>query len=131
MKNMKIPRNTVIQYIRKNRKPCGVIVALKTDNGYVTGHSLFHKKDAANKHFVKKEALQIAIGRAQVLIDNANAEGKKRYTKTRPAEIPASVGKVFDSFIERCNTYYKCSGPDLSLVPQTAVRTLSRYCSNS
>lgn len=91
--DVKIPKHTVIQYVRnKKRIPCGVIVAVKTPEGFAFGYSLCNKKKDL---FNKRTALKIAIGRA--------------ISKTNENCLPSSISKIASRFTERCNKYYKVS----------------------
>jgi hypothetical protein len=104
-----IPRYSVIQYVRnKKRIPYGVIVAIKNnDGGFNIGYSLCNKKD----RFTKKMALEIAIGRAEIISPSYTASNAiwistsdgVNYDTNRPHEIK----KMIDGFVERCKKYYK------------------------
>ena len=56
-----IPKNSIVKYIRKNKTPIGVMVAIKTADGFRFGYSLCNRKDKFNKEM----ALKIAFGRAE------------------------------------------------------------------
>ena len=65
MKDYYIPKHTVIQYVRdKKGIPYGVVVAIKSENGFDIGYSLCRKND----RFSKDMALKIAIGRAELSV---------------------------------------------------------------
>jgi hypothetical protein len=86
---MSLPKYTIVQYIRdKNRIPTGVLVAVKSLEGYNIGYSLCSKYD----RFEKKMALRIAVGRAN-FGDNST--------------MPYAVAKSMPSFLDRCKKYYK------------------------
>lgn len=88
MKDYTIPKHTVIQYVRDKKKiPYGVVVAIKSDNGFRIGYSLCSKKD----RFSKDMALKIALGRVM---------GESTH-------IPHSVRKMIPAFTDRCKKYYK------------------------
>lgn len=84
-----IPKNSIVKYIRKNKTPIGVMVAIKTIDGFRFGYSLCNRKDKFNKEM----ALKIAFGRA---------ESHENYES-----IPHIIAKNYDEFIDRCNRYYK------------------------
>lgn len=89
-----IPKHTVIQYIRSNKKiPYGVLVAIKTEDGFRVGWSLCRKED----RFSKTRALDIAIGRAQTASGDI----------WNPPSNPHSVYKMLPKFYDRCMKYYK------------------------
>lgn len=91
MKDYTIPKHTVIQYVRdKKNVPYGVIVAVKTDDGFGIGYSLCNKKD----RFSKDMALKIAIGRAEIKNEEVRV-------------LPHPVARMVASFTERCKKYYK------------------------
>jgi hypothetical protein len=92
MENVTIPQHSVIQYIRsKNNLPSGVLVAIKSENGFRIGYSLCNKKDRFNKSM----ALKIAMGRAE-------------FGMTYPTtSTPHPVRKMFPAFLDRCKKYYK------------------------
>jgi hypothetical protein len=86
---MNLPKYTIVQYVRdKNRIPRGVLVAVKSPEGYNIGYSLCSKYD----RFEKRMALNIAIGRAN-FVDNSN--------------MPYAISKSLPQFIDRCKRYYK------------------------
>jgi hypothetical protein len=86
---MNLPKYTIVQYVRdKNRIPRGVLVAVKSPEGYNIGYSLCSKYD----RFEKRMALNIAIGRAN-FGDNSN--------------MPYAISKSLPQFIDRCKRYYK------------------------
>jgi len=95
MENVTIPQHSVIQYVR-NRKniPHGVLVAIKTDEGFSIGYSLCNKKDRFNKRM----ALKIALGRAEW-----SGDPEERV----PDPLPHPVRKIIPLFWERCKKYYK------------------------
>jgi hypothetical protein len=100
MKNS-IPKNSVIKYIRKfkSKTPYGVLVATKNqEGGYNLGYSLCNKKDRFNKEM----ALKIAFGRTE-------NEDLQKALRNKGTCVPHNVIKNIDSFIERCNRYYKCN----------------------
>jgi hypothetical protein len=84
-----IPKNSIVKYIRKNKTPIGVMVAIKTADGFRFGYSLCNRKDKFNKEM----ALKIAFGRA---------ESHENYEV-----VPHVIAKNHDEFIDRCNRYYK------------------------
>lgn len=108
-----IPKHTVIQYVRnKKRVPYGVIVAVKTDEGFSMGYSLCNKKD----RFEKKMALKIALGRALWGNGVANKSQNKphfckenglTYDNWETVQPPHDVRKMIPTFVNRCNKYYK------------------------
>ena len=86
---MNLPKYTIVQYFRdKNRVPRGVIVAVKSPEGYNIGYSLCSKYD----RFEKRMAIKIAIGRAN-FGDNSS--------------VPYAISKSMPQFIDRCKRYYK------------------------
>ena len=86
-----IPKYTIIEYIRdKSRIPYGVLIAVKSPDGYNIGYSLCNKKDRFNKRM----ALKIAIGRANFSSDCVDS-------------LPYVIAKKIPTFIERCKKYYK------------------------
>jgi hypothetical protein len=89
---MNVPQYTIIKYIRdKNKIPQGVLVAIKTGDGYNIGYSLCNKYD----RFEKRMALEIAVGRA-----NTN-------TIAFAQNLPHVVAKNLPDFLIRCAKYYK------------------------
>jgi hypothetical protein len=87
---MNIPQYTIIKYIRdKNKIPQGVLVAVKSADGYNIGYSLCNKHDL----FFKRMALEIAIGRA--------------ITGNDSEQLPYVISKNLPDFIIRCAKYYK------------------------
>jgi len=93
---VEIPKHTVIQYVRnKKNVPHGVIVAIKSDDGFSIGYSLCNKKDRFNKRM----ALKIAIGRAELSSDPA----------ILAMAMPHPVKKMASAFWARCKKYYKVS----------------------
>lgn len=80
----------VVQYIRKNGRPLGAIVAVKGEYGFRIGYSVCSKKD----RFKKETALKIAFGRA----DTWNLI---------PHDVPKDVSRNLPAFIERCKKYYR------------------------
>jgi hypothetical protein len=87
---MNIPQYTIIKYIRdKNKIPQGVLVAVKSADGYNIGYSLCNKHD----RFEKRMALEIAIGRA--------------ITGNDSEQLPYVISKNLPDFIIRCAKYYK------------------------
>lgn len=91
MNDVKIPKFTVIQYVRnKKRVPYGVLVAVKdNDCGYRFGYSLCKKVD----RFSKKMALKVALGRAGV--------------ESNLPTLPHDIKRMSTAFFDRCNRYYK------------------------
>ena len=93
MEDVTIPKHTVIQYVRSRKNiPHGVLVAIKSEDGFRIGYSLCNKKDRFNKRM----ALKIAIGRAEF--------------SSEPAVImsmPHPVRKMAPAFWARCKKYYK------------------------
>lgn len=84
-------KNTVVQYIRKKNKiPSGVIVAIKSEDGFKIGYALCSKNDK----FKKEIGLKIALGRAISW-------------NCLPTDIPYPILKLIPFFIERCKKYYK------------------------
>lgn len=89
-----IPQHTVIQYVRdRHNIPRGVIIAIKTDDGYRLGYSLCNKNDQFSKYM----ALKIAIGRAEMNSDDISV-------------LPRPIAKMMPAFIVRCDKYYKTRG---------------------
>jgi hypothetical protein len=87
---MNIPQYTIIKYVRdKNKIPRGVIVAVKSADGYNIGYSLCSKYD----RFEKRMALEIAIGRA--------------ITGNDSEQLPYVISKNLPDFLIRCAKYYK------------------------
>lgn len=83
--------HSVIQYVRNKKGiPLGIIVAVKTDEGFSVGYSLCSRKD----RFKKETGLKIAFGRAE------------SWT-FMPDETPKDILKAMPSFIERCKKYYR------------------------
>jgi hypothetical protein len=90
-----VPKHSVVQYVRNNKRiPYGVVVGVKTPEGFALGYSLCNKKDRFNK----KMALKIAIGRAS-------------YNGCKSASVaeqePHDIRKIMPTFFERCKKYYK------------------------
>lgn len=101
MEKFVIPKHTVIQYVRSNKKiPYGVVVAIKSDNGFRIGYSLCNKKDRFNKRM----ALKIALGRASEALGSAFAN---TITIGGHGVIPHSIDRMLDKFESRCKKYYK------------------------
>jgi hypothetical protein len=97
MNDFVVPKHSVIQYIRNNKRiPYGVVVGVKTPEGlgFALGYSLCNKKDRFNK----KMALKIALGRATF-----------NGCKTTEVNEPRDIRKVMPVFFERCKKYYKVS----------------------
>jgi hypothetical protein len=93
MEEITIPKHTVIQYVRNNKNiPQGVLVAIKSEDGFRIGYSLCNKKDRFNKRM----ALKIAIGRAEFSSDPAVV-----------SVMPHPVKKMASAFWARCRKYYK------------------------
>jgi hypothetical protein len=87
---MNIPQYTIIKYVRdKNKVPRGVLVAVKSADGYNIGYSLCSKHD----RFEKRMALEIAIGRA--------------ITGNDSEQLPYVISKNLPDFLIRCAKYYK------------------------
>jgi hypothetical protein len=87
---MNIPQYTIIKYVRdKNKIPRGVLVAVKSADGYNIGYSLCSKYD----RFEKRMALEIAIGRA--------------ITGNDSEQLPYVISKNLPDFLIRCAKYYK------------------------
>jgi hypothetical protein len=83
--------HAVIQYVRnKKGRPTGVIVAIKSDQGFNVGYSLCNKKD----RFDREMALKIAFGRAEL-------------HNQIPAEVPREICRIIPDFIARCKKYYR------------------------
>lgn len=88
-----VPKHSVVQYVRNNKRiPYGVVVGVKTPEGFALGYSLCNKKDRFNK----KMALKIALGRAT-------------YSSCKPpvGVEPHDIRKMMPAFFERCKKYYK------------------------
>jgi hypothetical protein len=101
---MNIPKYTVIQYIRnKNRIPLGVVVAIKSADGYNLGYSLCRKGDRFNKRM----ALNIAIGRANLNGSNATDKQHRYNVSLHHSTLPYAISKMMPTFVERCQKYYK------------------------
>jgi hypothetical protein len=96
MNDVKIPKFTVIQYVRnKKRIPYGVLVAIKDSNsshGYRFGYSLCKKVD----RFSKKMALKVALGRSEVDWNNLGLK-----------VLPHDINRMSTAFFDRCRRYYK------------------------
>lgn len=100
MQSVEIPKYTVIQYVRNNKKiPHGVVVAIKTENGFRIGYSLCNKKDRFNKRM----ALKIALGRAGNITDELPTNNLLDLC----LETPHPVRKMLGAFQNRCRKYYK------------------------
>ena len=100
MKDVVIPKHTVIQYVRnKKRVPFGVIGGVKMDDGFGMSYSLCNKKDRFNK----KMALKIAIGR---VYQGVGCFGDFLYGGRT---LPNEIRKMKPAFLERCKKYYKVS----------------------
>lgn len=94
-------KHCVVQYVRKNGKPFGAIVAVKSEDGFRIGYSLCNKKD----RFKKETGLKIAFGRA----DTWNL---------LPYKIPNEIMSVLPLFIQRCRKYYRtANAPSIESVP--------------
>lgn len=95
MTEVRIPKNSVIKYIR-NRKgnPIGALVAIKHRTGFRIGYSLCSKHD----RFCKHRALQIAIGRSMSHIDS-DSDGTDGC-------VPHAIRKALPEFTRRCERYY-------------------------
>jgi hypothetical protein len=86
---MTLPQYSIVQYVRnKNHEPRGVLVAIKSPDGYNIGYSLCSKYD----RFEKKMALKIALGRA-IVGDSST--------------VPYVISKALPQFLMRCQRYYK------------------------
>jgi len=93
MEEITIPKHTVIQYVRNKKNiPRGVLVAIKSEDGFRIGYSLCNKKDRFNKRM----ALKIAIGRAEFSSE-----------PTVMNFMPHPVKKMASAFWLRCRKYYK------------------------
>lgn len=104
MKDYTIPKHTVIQYIRNKKSvPCGVVVAIKSDNGFRIGYSLCSKKD----RFSKDMALKIALGRVEMSDDSDFVFATCSGFMGESTRIPHSVRKMLPAFTDRCKKYYK------------------------
>jgi hypothetical protein len=91
---VEIPQHSVIQYVRNKKNiPLGVLVAVKTPEGFRIGYSLCNKKDRFNKNM----ALKIAIGRAGFGLELGSGESYP----------PHPVRKMIPAFYDRCKKYYK------------------------
>jgi len=91
MEDVTIPQHSVIQYVRSRKNiPHGVLVAIKTDDGFRMGYSLCNKKDRFNKRM----ALKIALGRAEIQADEVRV-------------LPHPVARMVPAFTSRCKKYYK------------------------
>lgn len=94
-------KHYVIQYVRKNGRPFGVVVAVKGEDGFRIGYSLCNKKD----RFKKETGLKIAFGRADVW-------------SSIPHETPKEIMAAMPSFIERCKKYYRTDkAPQVESLP--------------
>jgi hypothetical protein len=94
--------------------PIGVVVATRNDEGKVCfGYSMCDPYDY-NRHFTKKRAIEMALGRA---LDE----------KVYP--IPNGLKKVLTpEFLKRCETYFKEEG---LIAPLIKTKSLSKvYLSN-
>lgn len=93
MNELDIPKYTLITYSRdKNKTPRGVLVAVKVgDNGY---YNIGYAQCREGDRFSKKRGLEIAIGRAY----------SSTFTEN---DLPYNLRKMFPSFINRCQRYYK------------------------
>lgn len=80
----------VIQYLRKNGKPFGTVVAVKGDHGFRIGYSLCSRKD----RFKKETGLKIAFGRADTW-------------SVIPMRTPKEIMEALPGFIARCKKYYR------------------------
>lgn len=80
----------VIQYVRKNGKPFGTIVAVKAEDGFRIGYSLCSRKD----RFKKETGLKIAFGRADTW-------------SVVPRDTPREILAALPDFIARCKRYYR------------------------
>ena len=94
---MDIPKHSIVQYVRnKNNNLQGVIIALKSKNGFNIGYSLCNNKDK----FDKNMAFKIAIGRAE--LDSCWWQ-----LCSMKKNIPYKIKKMIPSFADRCKKYYK------------------------
>lgn len=92
MNEVTLPKYTVIQYVRTRKNiPHGVLVAIKTEEGFRIGYSLCNKKDRFNKRM----ALKIAVGRAEMGMETVDGT------------VPHPVRKMVPAFTSRCKKYYK------------------------
>jgi hypothetical protein len=83
----------VVQYIRnKKKKPLGVLVAIKHEDGFKVGYSMCNTKD----RFKKATALKIAFARADVW-------------NLIPCDLPREIARNLPGFVERCKKYYRTS----------------------
>lgn len=80
----------VIQYVRKNGRPLGAIVAVKGEHGFRIGYSLCNKRD----RFKKETGLKIAFGRADTW-------------SSIPGDTPREIMAALPGFIARCKKYYR------------------------
>ena len=93
VRTIEIPKHTIIKYIRYNNgDPRGVLVGIKTKNGFSIGYSLCNKQDK----FSKDMALKIAIGRAAQCVPERS--------------FPHIISKNLNEFVDRCKKYYKYAG---------------------
>jgi hypothetical protein len=98
MEDVIVPQHSVIQYVRNKKNiPLGVLVAIKTPEGFRIGYSLCNKKDRFNKNM----ALKIAIGRAGFGLELGSGESYP------PSYPPHPVRKMISAFYDRCKKYYK------------------------
>jgi hypothetical protein len=84
-------QNTIIKYIRRRGKRCGVLIAKRSDTDpvYSIGWSLCNSKDTWNPSL----GLRIAEGRAETAVELT--------------DIPHSISHNLGYFTERCERYFK------------------------
>lgn len=86
-----VPKYSIVKYLRDREwKPFGMLVATKTENGFMVGYSLCNKKDK----FDRNAGFRIAFGRSYSW-------------KSLPEKLPKDVERALPSFIERCKRYYR------------------------
>jgi hypothetical protein len=104
---IEIPQHSVIQYVRNKKNiPLGVLVAIKTPEGFRIGYSLCNKKDRFNKNM----ALKIAIGRAGFGFELGSHHVRGESYPTcfdDGGYAPHPVRKMIPAFYDRCMKYYK------------------------
>lgn len=87
--------NTIKKYIRENGKPTGLLLAYKDEDDGIVKIG-FSKCNTKYDTFDKDLANRIALNRT------------KNGTRKRWTDIPG-VRDEFQSFLERCNRYFKKS----------------------
>lgn len=107
---LEVKMKQITKYIKKNGKILGCLTAIGYDGreeGFSLGWSKYNR-NAEDKPFSKKKALEIATGRAE-------NDSPIYVTFDAHLNIPHSFCKDIDEFIERCQRYFKTHFPPHNL----------------